>query len=225
ARLRRPSSVLDKLDRVAALSSPEPDHTTHYSIVDSDGTAVAVTTTLNDWFGSRVTVPGLGFLLNNEMDDFASKPGAPNMYGLIQGDANAIAPGQRPLSSMAPTIVLKDGKLFLVAGSPGGPRIITTVANVILGMIDYGLGVKDAVAAPRFHHQWEPDVLRLEGTGFTAETVKELDAMGYRVERGYNSNTGHQDVWGDAECIAVDPATHEPVGASDPRGQGKPAGY
>ncbi len=224
-RLRRPSSVLDKLDRVAALSAREPDHTTHYSVVDPDGTAVAVTTTLNDSFGSRVTVPGLGFLLNDEMDDFVSKPGAPNMYGLLQGEANTIAPGRRPLSAMAPTIVLKDGKLFLVAGSPGGPRIITTVANLILGMIDYGMSVERAVAAPRFHHQWEPDILRLEATGFPAETVKELGAMGYRVERGYNSSDGHRDVWGDAECIVVDPATGERVGASDPRGPGEPAGF
>jgi gamma-glutamyltranspeptidase/glutathione hydrolase len=223
--LRRPASVLDKLDRVAAVTVPEPDHTTHYSVVDSDGTAVAVTTTLNDSFGSRVTVAGLGFLLNDEMDDFASRPGAPNMYGLIQGEANAIAPGRRPLSAMAPTIVLKDGKVFLVLGSRGGPKIITAVANVIVGVIDYGLSLQQAVDAPRFHHQWEPDILRLEGAGFSAQTVKRLAGMGYRVQRGYAGAAGHRDTWGDVECIEVDPATGERVGASDPRGQGKPAGF
>ncbi len=225
ARLQRPASVLDKLDRVAALSAREPDHTTHYSVVDADGTAVAVTTTLNDSFGSRVTVPGLGFLLNDEMDDFSSKPGAPNLYGLIQGEANSIAPGRRPLSAMAPTIVLKDGKLFLVLGSPGGPRIITTVANVILGVIDYGLSIQQAVDAARFHHQWEPDILRLESGGFPAKTVKELAVMGYRVERGYPGSTGHREAWGDVQCVEVDPATGERIGASDPRGQGKAAGF
>ncbi len=225
AGLRRPASVLDKLDRVAAVSAREPDHTTHYSVVDSDGTAVAVTTTLNDSFGSHVTVAGLGFLLNDEMDDFASRAGAPNMYGLIQGEPNSIAADRRPLSAMAPTIVLKNGKVFLVLGSRGGPRIITAVANVIVGVIDYGLSLQQAVDAPRFHHQWEPDTLRLEGTGFPAETVKQLTAMGYRVERGYPSSTGYRERWGDVECIEVDPTTGERIGASDPRAQGKAAGY
>ena len=136
----------------------EPNHTTHYSVVDPEGNAVAVTTTLNDDFGSRVTAEGLGFLLNDEMDDFASKQGVPNMFGLIQGPANAIGPGKRPLSAMAPTIVLKDGKLFLVLGSPGGPRIITTVANILMGVVDYGMNIQEAVNAPRFHQQWLPDV-------------------------------------------------------------------
>ena len=152
----------------------EPDHTTHYSVVDPEGNAVAVTTTLNDSFGSRVTAEGLGFLLNDEMDDFAAKQGVPNMYGLIQGPANAIGPGKRPLSAMAPTIVLKDGKLFLVLGSPGGPRIITTVANILMGVVDYGMNIQEAVNAPRFHHQWLPDVTWAE-QGFSPDTIKRLE--------------------------------------------------
>ncbi len=135
----------------------EPGNTTHYSVVDAEGNAVAVTTTLNDSFGSRATAEGLGFLLNDEMDDFASKQGVPNAYGLIQGPANAIGPNKRPLSAMTPTIVLKDGKLFLVLGSPGGPTIITTVANILMGVVDFGLDIQEAVNAPRFHHQWLPD--------------------------------------------------------------------
>ncbi len=143
ADLRRPS-VFSQLDSYASshpqpASTVEPDHTTHYSVVDPEGNAVSVTTTLNDSFGSHVTAEGLGFLLNDEMDDFSSKPGVPNMYGLIQGPANAIGPGKRPLSAMTPTMVLKNGKLFLVLGSPGGPTIITTVANVLMGVVDYGL--------------------------------------------------------------------------------------
>ena len=121
----------------------EPSNTTHYSVVDPEGNAVAVTTTLNDTLGSRVTAEGLGFLLNDEMDDFASKQGVQNAYGLIQGPANAIGPGKRPLSAMTPTIVLKDGKLFLVLGSPGGPTIITTVANILMGVVDFGLNIQE----------------------------------------------------------------------------------
>ena len=150
------------LQRVA-----EPNHTTHYSVVDPEGNAVAVTTTLNDSFGSRVTAEGLGFLLNDEMDDFASKQGVPNMFGLIQGPANAVGPGKRPLSAMTPTIVLKDGKLFLVLGSPGGPRIITTVANILMGVVDYGMNIQEAVNAPRFHQQWLPDISYLRGGIFS----------------------------------------------------------
>src|SRR3954469_10826335 len=146
------------LDQYAATHrramAAESSNTTHYSVVDPEGTAVSVTTTLNDTLGSKVTVPGLGFILNNEMDDFAAKQGVPNAYGLIQGPANAIGPGKRPLSAMTPTIVVKDGKLAYVMGSPGGPRIITTVANILMGVVDHGLTVQQAVSAPRFHHQW-----------------------------------------------------------------------
>ncbi len=155
--------------------------TTHYSVVDSEGNAVAVTYTLNGGYGNGITVPGLGFLLNNEMDDFASKPGTANMFGLVQGEANAIAPGKRPLSSMTPTIVVKEGKLFMTAGAPGGSRISTAVLQVILNVLDFGMNVQDAVDAPRFHHQWQPDTLSLE-RGISPDTVALLKSRGYEVD-------------------------------------------
>jgi gamma-glutamyltranspeptidase/glutathione hydrolase len=155
--------------------------TTHYSVVDGEGNAVAVTYTLNGGFGNGITVPGLGFLLNNEMDDFASKPGTPNMFGLVQGEANAIQPGKRPLSSMTPTIVLKDGKLFMTVGAPGGSRISTAVLQVILNVLDFGMNVQDAIDAPRFHHQWQPDKLSLEH-GISPDTVALLKSRGYDVD-------------------------------------------
>ncbi len=165
--LKRPA-IFTQLDQYASThpqpnAGREPDNTTHYSVVDPEGNAVSVTTTLNDSFGSQVTAEGLGFLMNNEMDDFAAKQGVPNMYGLIQGPANAVGPNKRPLSAMTPTIVLKDGKLFLVLGSPGGPTIITTVANVLMGVVDYGLNIQEAVNAPRFHNQWLPDFRCMAG--------------------------------------------------------------
>ena len=159
----------------------ESMETTHYSVVDSEGNAVAVTYTLNGGFGNGITVPGLGFLLNNEMDDFASKPGSPNMFGLVQGEVNAIAPGKRPRSSMTPTIVLKDGKLFMTAGAPGGSRISTAVLQVILNVLDFGMNVQDAVDAPRVHHQWQPDKLSLE-RGISPDTVALLKSRGYDVD-------------------------------------------
>jgi gamma-glutamyltranspeptidase/glutathione hydrolase len=219
--LKRPSEF-NELERVAQFHQSlvravaEPQNTTHYSVVDSAGNAVAVTTTLNDSLGSRVTAEGLGFLLNDEMDDFASKQGVPNVYGLIQGPANSIGPGKRPLSAMTPTIVLKDGKLFLVAGAEGGPTIITSVANVIMGVVDFGLDVQEAVNAPRIHHQWLPDELRLEDR-ISPDTVRLLKSKGHKV------GTGH--FWGDSECIAMDPKTGERLGASDGRNNGKAVGY
>jgi len=159
----------------------EHTETTHYSVVDSEGNAVAVTYTLNGGFGNGITVPGLGFLLNNEMDDFAAKPGQPNALGLVQGEANAIGPGRRPLSSMVPTVILRDGKLFMTAGAPGGSRIPTAVLQVILNVLDFGMNVQDAVDAPRFHHQWLPDVLSLE-PGISPDTVALLKARGYDVD-------------------------------------------
>ena len=162
-------------------SGTEQMETTHYSVVDAAGNAVAVTYTLNGGFGNGITVPGLGFLLNNEMDDFSAKPGTANMFGLVQGEANAIAPGKRPLSSMTPTIVLKDGKLFMTAGAPGGSRISTAVAQVILNVIDFGMSVQDAVDAPRVHHQWQPDKLSLE-RGISPDTVALLKSRGYEVD-------------------------------------------
>ncbi|HWR36202.1 MAG TPA: gamma-glutamyltransferase [Clostridia bacterium] len=219
AELKRPS--FGELDVNASLRLPmnwtEPEHTTHYSVVDPAGNAVSVTTTLNDSLGSRATAQGLGFLLNDEMDDFASKQGVPNGYGLIQGPANAIGPGKRPLSAMTPTIVLRDGKLFLVLGSPGGPTIITTVANVLMGVVDYGLNIQEAVNAPRFHHQWMPDSVRIENVGFSADTLTLLEGKGHRLSR--------RNYWGDAECIAIDPKTGERLGASDARNNGKALGY
>jgi gamma-glutamyltranspeptidase/glutathione hydrolase len=218
--LHRPSGF-GGLDRQAAMHSPyegpEHENTTHYSVVDPSGNAVSVTTTLNDSFGSAVTAGKLGFLLNDEMDDFTSKPGVPNGYGLIQGEANSIAPGKRPLSAMAPTIVTKDGKLMMVLGSPGGPRIITTVANILMGVIDYGLDIQQSVNAPRFHHQWEPDEIDIEKVGISPDTINLLQARGHKVRK--------ENYWSDGECIAVDPKSGELLGAADGRNGGKAVGY
>lgn len=222
--LRRPAAAFAGLDRSARLRAPaEPEHTTHFSVVDARGNAVAVTTTLNDSFGSKVMV--LGFLLNDEMDDFTSKAGVANMFGLLQSPANAIAPGKRPLSAMAPTIVLKDGRLVLVAGSPGGPRIISTLLGVLTGMVDFGMGLEEAVSAPRLHHQWMPDVLRLEYNAVSPEVRQALAARGHRVEEGYVSSGRWWPDWGDVHAISVDPRTGERLGASDPRNGGKAVGY
>jgi len=216
ADLQRPAGFLPAAPTMADVRQEAAD-TTHYSVVDAQGDAVSVTTTLNGYYGSGVTVPGLGFLLNDEMDDFASKQGVPNMFGLIQGPANTIAPGKRPLSSMTPTIVLKDGKVSMVLGSPGGGRIITVVANIFLSVADEGLNIQQAVDAPRFHHQYLPDILFLE-PGFSSTTLQGLEAMGYTVHTG-----GH---WSDGECIAVDPKTGELSGGQDHRHHyGKAAGY
>ena len=226
--LRRPA-VFNQLERYASAhpgmaTGRESSQTTHYSIVDAEGNAVAVTTTLNDLFGSHVTAEGLGFLLNDEMDDFSAKPGVPNLFGLIQGPANAIGPGKRPLSAMTPTIVLKDGKLFLVLGSPGGPRIITTVANILMGVVDYGMDIQTAVNAPRFHQQWLPDLVRLE-QWFSPDTVHALEHMGYKVVFGVSEGQKWEPTWSDGECVAVDPQTGERLGASDERNNGKAVGY
>jgi gamma-glutamyltranspeptidase/glutathione hydrolase len=216
--LQRPK--FGQLDREATMKPAamiEPTQTTHYSVVDPEGNAVAVTTTLNDGMGSRVTVEGLGFLMNDEMDDFASKQGVPNMFGLIQGPANAIGSKKRPLSAMTPTIATKNGKLYMVLGSPGGPTIITTVANVLMGVEDYGMNIQEAVNVPRFHNQWLPDGLAIEREGISPDTIKLLEEKGYKVvKHGY---------WGDAECILVDPKTGERLGATDYRNDGKAEGY
>jgi gamma-glutamyltranspeptidase / glutathione hydrolase len=226
--LRRPA-IFSELEQYASqhpqpMAVREPRHTTHYSVVDSAGDAVAVTTTLNDDFGSRVTAEGLGFLLNDEMDDFAAKQGVPNLYGLIQGPANAVGPGKRPLSAMTPTIVLKDGKLFLVLGSPGGARIITTVANILIGVVDYGMNIQEAMNAPRFHNQWLPDAVNVE-EWFSPDTVKLLEKMGHKVESGETVAGDFDPYWSDGECIAIDPKTGERLGASDMRNNGKAVGY
>jgi gamma-glutamyltranspeptidase/glutathione hydrolase len=226
--LKRPA-IFSEMEQYAAahpqpLTIHESPHTTHYSVVDADGNAVAVTTTLNGWFGARVTAEGLGFLLNDEMDDFSSKPGVPNSDGLIQGTANAIGPGKRPLSSMTPTIVVHDGKPFLVLGSPGSSKIITTVANVLMGVIDYGMNIQEAVNAPRFHHQWMPDVLNVE-QWFSPDTIQGLQKMGYNVQIGLRFGEYASPYWSDAECIAIDAKTGERLGASDGRNNGKAVGY
>jgi len=215
--LKRPT--FGELERVAELQPTairEPENTTHYSVVDAEGNAVSVTTTLNDTLGSRVTAEGLGFLLNDEMDDFAVKQGVPNAYGLIQGPANAIGPGKRPLSAMTPAIVLKDGKLFLVLGSPGGPTIVTTVANVLIGVVDFSLDIAEAVNAPRFHHQWLPDQILVEDR-LSPDTMSVLRSKGHKL--------AVRHFWGDGECIMVDPKTGERLGASDGRNNGKAVGY
>ncbi len=157
----------------------EGSNTTHYSIVDAKGNAVSVTYTLNDWFGAKVTAGGTGVLLNDEMDDFTAKLGVPNIYGLVQGEANAIAPGKRPLSSMSPTIVSKDGKPVMVVGTPGGSRIITVVLHTIINVIDYGMNVQEAVDAPRFHQQWLPNPTKLETFALSPDTRKILEGMGH----------------------------------------------
>src|SRR6185369_3116750 len=159
----------------------EGTNTTHYSIADRWGNAVGVTYTLNDWFGAKVTVPGTGVILNDEMDDFTSKLGVPNLYGLVQGEANAIAPGKRPLSSMSPTIVSKDGKPVMVVGTPGGSRIITVVLLTILNVVDYGMNVQEAVDAPRFHQQWLPDLTNVENFALSPDTRKILEAAGHML--------------------------------------------
>jgi gamma-glutamyltranspeptidase/glutathione hydrolase len=204
--------------------------TTHYSIVDAQGNAVAVTYTLNGGYGNGITVPGLGFLLNNEMDDFAAKPGSPNLFGLVQGEANAVQPGKRPSSSMTPTIVLRDGKLYMVLGAPGGPRITTAVFQTVINVLDFGMNIQDAVDAPRIHHQWKPDVLMLE-RGVSPDTVAILQAKGHKVD--YSPGV----VLARVEAILVDPEWtpgQKPAGsgkagwlqgAADGRWVGKAAGY
>jgi gamma-glutamyltranspeptidase / glutathione hydrolase len=213
-----PSSALG---RPAGYVPAESKQTTHYSVLDQAGNAVSVTYTLNNSFGSGATAEGLGILLNDEMDDFTSKVGEPNMFGLIQGSANAIAPRKRPLSSMTPIIVLEGHKVRFVIGSPGGPRIITTVANIFLSAADGGLNIQRAVDAPRFHQQYLPDVVYVE-PGFPAKTLQALQVMGYTIQGG----DGEDHHWSDGECIAVDPKTGLIEGGQDKRHTfGKAAGY
>jgi gamma-glutamyltranspeptidase/glutathione hydrolase len=198
----------------AVFSGRESNETTHYSVADGQGNVVAVTYTLNGGYGSKVTATGLGFLLNNEMDDFAPKPGEANMYGLIQGEFNAIQPGKTPLSSMVPTILMRDGKPFAVLGSPGGPTIINTVLEVAINMIDWNMNVQDAVNWPRFHHQWLPDELRMEN-GYSPDTIDLLTKRGYTVRR----------VGAQGECAAIRFNNGWLEGAADPRSAGTAGGY
>ncbi|MGB6482271.1 MAG: gamma-glutamyltransferase [Candidatus Acidiferrales bacterium] len=212
--------VIEKLDTeiAAALVTAEAQksHTTHYSVVDADGNAVANTYTLNDSYGSAVTSTD-GFLLNDEMDDFTSQPGTPNMFGLLQSEANAIHPGHRPLSSMVPTIVLRDGKLSFVTGSPGGPRIISATLLSILNWAWLGMDAQEAINAPRFHQQWMPDVVLLEQP-FPQAVAQQLEQRGYHL--------APRRSWiGEVEAIGIDPKTGERLGAPDPRREGAARGY
>ncbi len=175
------------------LLAPESKETTHYSIVDSYGNAIAVTTTLNASFGSKLYSKELGFFLNNEMDDFSAKPGAPNLFGLIGADANAIAPQKRMLSSMTPTLIERDNKLWMTLGTPGGSTIITSVLQTILNVYEFNMSMQQAVDAPRFHHQWLPDVVRVEATSFDTKTIKSLESKGYIVDYKNPSIIGKVD--------------------------------
>jgi len=195
----------------------EGTETTHYNVVDAEGNAVAVTYTLNDGFGSGVTVPGAGFLLNDTMDDFTVKPGSANLFGLLQGEVNTIQPGKRPLSAMTPTILTRDGKLFMAVGAPGGPRIISAVLQAILNVVDFGMNVQDAVDYPRFHHQWQPDRLVVE-TGISPDTIALLKARGHDVDEFAPGRVSSA-----VEAILNDDGWLQ--GASDGRRPGKAAGY
>ena len=204
--------------RPGNLKDHESTQTTHFNVVDAEGNAVAVTYTLNGGFGSGVTAPGLGFLLNNEMDDFAAKPGTENMFHLIQGEANAIQPGKRPLSSMTPTILLHDGKFFMAVGAPGGSRIINGVLQVILNVVDFHMNVQDAVDWPRFHHQWMPDQLFLE-RGISPDTAALLHGMGHKVE----SYEATDPIVARVEAILYGDGWLQ--GGADGRGNAKAEGY
>ncbi|MDP9893247.1 gamma-glutamyltranspeptidase/glutathione hydrolase [Variovorax boronicumulans] len=204
----------------------EGSNTTHYSITDQWGNAVSVTYTLNDWFGAKVTADKTGVLLNNEMDDFTSKIGVPNMYGLVQGEANAIAPGKRPLSSMSPTIVSKDGKPVFVVGTPGGSRIITAVLHTILNVVDYGMNVQEAVDAPRFHQQWLPDVTNVETFAISPDTRKILTDMGHNLGVPQPANHLAAIIVGAPSLGGKPVGANRFYGANDPRrNTGLAAGY
>jgi gamma-glutamyltranspeptidase/glutathione hydrolase len=184
--------------RLKPLGLAESHETTHYSIVDKDGNAVAVTYTLNGSFGTGIVAPGTGILLNNEMDDFTSKPGVANLYGLVQGEANAIAPKKTPLSSMSPTIITKDGKLIMVIGSPGGARIITITLEAIINVVDHGMNIQEAIDAPRIHHQWMPQKVAMEPFALSPDTLQQLAKMGHNVQIDLN-----WPIWGQAAGILV----------------------
>ncbi len=205
-------------DPMAYMSMKESEETTHFTTVDKDGNVVTNTYTLNDSFGNKITVEGAGFLLNNEMDDFAPKPGGTNAYGLIQGEANAVAARKRPLSSMTPTIVLKDGKLWFAVGSPGGPTIINTVLQVIINVVDHGMDMQQAIDWPRVHHQWMPDTITYEPMGLSPDALKRLRDMGHK----FVDKPRHM---GDAEGIMIEDKTRIRLGGSDPRLDGHSVGY
>jgi gamma-glutamyltranspeptidase/glutathione hydrolase len=220
-------SVRDKIQMERAVPSEEigeniltlekGNETTHYSVIDGDGLAVATTYTLNDGYGAKVIAEGTGILLNNEMADFNMKPDYTDDTGFIGTEANLIRPYKRMLSSMSPTIIVKDGKVFMITGSPGGRTIINTVLNVILNVIDFKMGIQDAVDAARMDHEWMPDVLRIEEHALSSRLLKSLEALGHNVRKIRRQ--------GDAHSILVDPKTGAYIGAADKRSKGSAMGY
>ncbi|HEY1397046.1 gamma-glutamyltransferase [Roseateles sp.] len=221
-----PAKAGVSMDIKPGVAPHEGSNTTHYSIADKWGNAVSVTYTLNDWFGAKVTAAKTGVLLNNEMDDFTSKIGVPNMYGLVQGEANAIAPGKRPLSSMSPTIVTKDGKPVMVVGTPGGSRIITAVLQTMLNAIDFDMNVQEAVDAPRFHQQWLPDVTNVEPYAFSPDTRKLLEGMGHKLGAPHPANHLAAIIVGAPSLNGKPVGNNRFYGANDPRrNTGLAAGY
>jgi gamma-glutamyltranspeptidase/glutathione hydrolase len=197
----------------------ESTQTTHFTVVDKDGNAVSNTYTLNGWFGSGVVARGTGVLLNNEMDDFTSKPGAPNYFGAIQSERNAIAPQKRPLSSMTPTFVLRpDGTLYFAIGSPGGTTIINTVLEIITNVIDHGMNLQEAIDAPHIHHQWMPNEIKEEPIGLSLDTRRALEARGHKF-------SAKRDYMSDAQGIMIEEGTGIRMGASDARQEGAAVGY
>jgi gamma-glutamyltranspeptidase/glutathione hydrolase len=221
-----PAKAGDSMLLKPGVAPHEGSNTTHYSIVDAAGNAVSVTYTLNNWFGAYVTPPGTGILLNDEMDDFTVKVGVPNLFGLVQGEANAIAPGKRPLSSMSPTIVSRDGKPVMVTGTPGGSRIITVVLHTILNVIDYGMNVQEAVDAPRFHHQWLPDQTFFEANTFSPDTRKILLGMGHKLTPVPQANHVEAILIGTPTLGGKPRGEFRYFGANDPRrNSGSAQGY
>lgn len=211
----------NQIDRSILKNFKESNETTHYSVIDKYGNAVSVTTTINSAYGSKIVVEGAGFLLNNEMDDFSAKPGEANQFGLVGNEANSIQPQKRPLSSMTPTIVLKNGKPYIVIGSPGGSRIITTVLQVILNCLEFDMNIADAINSPRIHHQWLPDKIYIERFALSNDVMKRLMEMGYQFEDANNKFT----ILGLAEGILVDQNKNIFNGAADKRGAGAAIGY
>ena len=212
-----PARAARSSDLVNGRAPHEGINTTHYSILDAQGNAVSVTYTLDEWFGIRRVAPGTGVLLNDEMDDFTAKVGTPNLFGLVQGERNAIAPGKRPLSSMSPTIVTRDGKVVMVLGTPGGSRIISTVVHAIVNVIDYGMDIQEAVDAPRFHQQWEPETTALEPFALSPDTRRLLEGMGHRFTEVHPVNHLAAILVGAPALGAKPVGLNRVYGANDPR--------